>query len=79
MRGTLAQRPTRINAEVVGLIGEHAAAGADTNYEGSPLRSVAYLAQPAQQPTVEWLAGGTFSVLLDAAATNGHWGLAGFA
>lgn len=40
--------------------------------------SIAYLAQPAQQPTVEWLAGGTFSVLLDAAATNGQLGVGRF-
>ncbi|MGH3781349.1 MAG: hypothetical protein ACRDRO_12170 [Pseudonocardiaceae bacterium] len=37
--------------------------------------SLAYLAQPEQQPTVEWLAGGTFTVLLDAAATNGQLGV----
>jgi quercetin dioxygenase-like cupin family protein len=40
--------------------------------------SVAYLAQPDQQPTVEWLAGGTFSLLLDAAATNGQLGVGRF-
>jgi hypothetical protein len=39
--------------------------------------SMAYLAQPEQQPTVEWLAGGTFAVLLDAAATNGQLGVGG--
>jgi quercetin dioxygenase-like cupin family protein len=31
-----------------------------------------YLAQPDQQQTLEWLDGGTFSVLLDAAATDGQ-------
>ena len=40
--------------------------------------SLAYLAQPNQQPTVEWLAGGTFAVLLDAAATNGQLGVGRF-
>lgn len=40
--------------------------------------SSAYLAQPDQQPTVEWLAGGTFAVLLDAAATNGQLGVGRF-
>ncbi|MDT7609703.1 MAG: hypothetical protein QOG96_4206 [Pseudonocardiales bacterium] len=40
--------------------------------------SMAYLAQPEQQPTVEWLAGGTFAVLLDAAATNGQLGVGRF-
>jgi quercetin dioxygenase-like cupin family protein len=40
--------------------------------------SIAYLAQPDQQPTVEWLAGGTFAVLLDAAATNGQLGVGRF-
>ena len=40
--------------------------------------SMAFLAQPAQQPTVEWLDGGTFSVLLDAAATNGQLGVGRF-
>jgi quercetin dioxygenase-like cupin family protein len=34
--------------------------------------SMAYLAQPDQQQTLEWLAGGTFSVLLDSAATDGQ-------
>jgi quercetin dioxygenase-like cupin family protein len=40
--------------------------------------SMAYLAQPDQQPTVEWLAGGTFAVLLDAAATKGQLGVGRF-
>lgn len=40
--------------------------------------SAAYLAQPDQQPTVEWLGGGTFAVLLDAAATNGQLGVGRF-
>jgi quercetin dioxygenase-like cupin family protein len=40
--------------------------------------SQAYLAQPDKQPTVEWLAGGTFAVLLDAAATNGQLGVGRF-
>jgi hypothetical protein len=40
--------------------------------------SIAYLAQPEQQPTVEWLDGGTFAVLLDAAATNGQLGVGRF-
>ena len=40
--------------------------------------SMAYLAQPEQQPTVEWLDGGTFAVLLDAAATNGQLGVGRF-
>ncbi len=34
--------------------------------------SMAYLAQPDQQQTLEWLDGGTFSVLLDSAATDGQ-------
>jgi hypothetical protein len=42
------------------------------------LMSLAYLAQPEQQPMVEWLAGGTFAVLLDAAATNGQLGVGRF-
>lgn len=40
--------------------------------------SSAFLAQPTGQPTVEWLAGGTFAVLLDAAATNGQLGVGRF-
>jgi quercetin dioxygenase-like cupin family protein len=40
--------------------------------------SAAFLAQPEQQPTVEWLASGTFAVLLDAAATNGQLGVGRF-
>ena len=31
-----------------------------------------YLAQPAQQQQLEWLDGGTLTVLLDAAATDGQ-------
>jgi mannose-6-phosphate isomerase-like protein (cupin superfamily) len=42
------------------------------------MMGVAYVAQPAQQLTVEWLAGGIFSVLLDAAATNGQLGVGRF-
>jgi quercetin dioxygenase-like cupin family protein len=34
--------------------------------------SMAYLAQPDQQQRLEWLDGGIFSVLLDAAATDGQ-------
>lgn len=34
--------------------------------------SIPYLAQPEQQQKLEWLAGSTFSVLLDAAATDGQ-------
>lgn len=34
--------------------------------------SMTYLAQPDQQQTLEWLDGGTFSVLLDGAATDGQ-------
>lgn len=34
--------------------------------------SIPYLAQPEQQQKLEWLDGGTFSVLLDAAATDGQ-------
>ena len=34
--------------------------------------SMTYLAQPGQQQTLEWLDGGTFSVLLDGAATDGQ-------
>jgi mannose-6-phosphate isomerase-like protein (cupin superfamily) len=49
----------------------------DANYKGVQM-SLAYLAQPEQQPTVEWLAGGTFAVLLDAAATNGQLGVGRF-
>jgi quercetin dioxygenase-like cupin family protein len=40
--------------------------------------SAAYLAQADQQPTVEWLDGGTFAVLLGAAATNGQLGVGRF-
>src|ERR1700733_2990204 len=40
--------------------------------------SQAYLAQPDQQPTVEWLAGGTFAVLLDGAETGGQLGVGRF-
>jgi quercetin dioxygenase-like cupin family protein len=40
--------------------------------------SMAFLAQPEQQPTVEWLDGGTFAVLLAAAATNGQLGVGRF-
>jgi hypothetical protein len=36
--------------------------------------SLAYLAQPDQQPTVEWLDGGEFAVLLDAAPPTVSWG-----
>ncbi|MCT2590950.1 cupin domain-containing protein [Streptomyces sp. N2-109] len=34
--------------------------------------SMAYLAPPDQQQTLEWLDGGTFSVLLDGQATDGQ-------
>ncbi|HEY9523409.1 MAG TPA: cupin domain-containing protein [Thermopolyspora sp.] len=34
--------------------------------------SMTYLAQSDQQQTLEWLDGGTFSVLLDGAATDGR-------
>ena len=34
--------------------------------------SMAYLAQPEQQQKLEWLDGGVFAVLLDAAATDGQ-------
>ena len=34
--------------------------------------TMAFLAQPEQQQTLEWLDGGTFSVLLDSQATNGQ-------
>ena len=34
--------------------------------------SIPYLAQPEQQQKLEWLNGSTFSVLLDAAATDGQ-------
>ncbi|MGH3242824.1 MAG: cupin domain-containing protein [Spirillospora sp.] len=34
--------------------------------------SIPYLAQPEQQQKLEWLDGGTFSVLLDSAATDGQ-------
>ena len=40
--------------------------------------SAAFLAEQPQQPTVEWLDGGTFSLLLDAAATNGRLGVGRF-
>ena len=43
--------------------------------------SSAFLAQTTEQPMVEWLAGGAFAVLLDAAATTGSsgWGGSGSA
>jgi hypothetical protein len=34
--------------------------------------SLAYLAQPGQQQKLEWLDGGTLSILLDSAATDGQ-------
>ncbi|RBQ15075.1 cupin [Spongiactinospora rosea] len=34
--------------------------------------SIPYLAQPERQQRLEWLEGGVFSVLLDAAATDGQ-------
>jgi mannose-6-phosphate isomerase-like protein (cupin superfamily) len=34
--------------------------------------SIAYLAQAGQQQQLEWLAGGTLSILLDSAATKGQ-------
>jgi quercetin dioxygenase-like cupin family protein len=34
--------------------------------------SIAYLAQAGQQQQLEWLAGGTLSILLDSEATNGQ-------
>ncbi len=40
--------------------------------------SSAFLAQTTEQPMVEWPAGGTFAVLLDAAATNGQLGVGRF-
>jgi quercetin dioxygenase-like cupin family protein len=41
--------------------------------------TMAYLAQPDQQQTLEWLDGSTFSVLLDSAATNGQLTVGRFA
>ncbi|MFE4759026.1 cupin domain-containing protein [Streptomyces mirabilis] len=41
--------------------------------------TMAYLAQPDQQQTLEWLDGGTFSVLLDSQATNGQLTVGRFA
>jgi quercetin dioxygenase-like cupin family protein len=41
--------------------------------------SIAYLAQPDQQQQLEWLDGGTFSVLLDSAATDGQLTVGRFA
>jgi quercetin dioxygenase-like cupin family protein len=41
--------------------------------------SIAYLAQPDQQQQLEWLAGGTLSVLLDGAATDGQLMMGRFA
>jgi quercetin dioxygenase-like cupin family protein len=40
---------------------------------------MAFLAQPEQQQTLEWLDGGTFSVLLDSQATNGQLTVGRFA
>jgi len=37
-----------------------------------PNMSMAYLAQPEQQQQLEWLDGGTLSILLDSAATDGQ-------
>lgn len=34
--------------------------------------SIAYLAQAGQQQQLEWLAGGTMSILLDSEATKGQ-------
>lgn len=34
--------------------------------------SMMYLAQPQQQQQLEWIAGGTLTMLLDSAATNGQ-------
>jgi hypothetical protein len=41
--------------------------------------TMAFLAQPEQQQTLEWLDGGTFSVLLDSEATNGQLTVGRFA
>ncbi|MGN9786805.1 cupin domain-containing protein [Nonomuraea sp. ZG12] len=41
--------------------------------------SIPYLARPEQQETMKWLAGSTFSVLLDAAATGGQLTVGRFA
>ena len=41
--------------------------------------SMAYLAQPDQQQTFEWLDGGTISILLDSKATNGQLTVGRFA
>ncbi len=41
--------------------------------------TMAYLAQPDQQQTLEWLDGSTFSVLLDSQATNGQLTVGRFA
>jgi len=41
--------------------------------------TMAYLAQPEQQQTLEWLDGSTFSVLLDSQATNGQLTVGRFA
>ena len=41
--------------------------------------SMAYLAQPDQQQTLEWLDGGTISILLDSQATNGQLTVGRFA
>ncbi|MFJ8025736.1 cupin domain-containing protein [Streptomyces sp. NPDC096311] len=41
--------------------------------------TMAYLAQPDQQQTLEWLDGSTFSVLLDGQATNGQLTVGRFA
>lgn len=41
--------------------------------------TMAFLAQPDQQQTLEWLDGSTFSVLLDSQATNGQLTVGRFA
>jgi len=41
--------------------------------------TMAYLAQPDQHQTLEWLDGSTFSVLLDSQATNGQLTVGRFA
>ena len=69
------QRPHVACREAVGF--SRRVRDVDANYKGVQM-SLAYLAQPEQQPTVEWLAGGTFAVLLDAAATNGQLGVGRF-
>lgn len=49
----------------------------DVDSEGVTV-SAAFLSPQDRQPTVDWLDGGTFSVLLDAAATGGQLGVGRF-